>query len=295
LVLILGSIWQYGASRSPIIQTIICNALLICFALGLYLFLALPGLKYQMIILFLAIAILVTEKSRISFFLFAPGVIAYLYHDKRVIGLKTLALAVITMVVLCVFVGIIRMGGEMSDLRQLFMPILWETIYGSYPLLNAINIEIHENVSYYMYGLSYLVDPIINAFPRILVENKDEIVFLQQWRDVHMSFVPEASFSPVGGWWYGAELIMNFGFYGGIICHFFIGLAFAWLDRLRNLYFRYAVLGAIGCTFLTEQFYQSIRYLWESFIFVFLFLVFLNLLFSKRPENVTYKRTFIKP
>jgi len=106
-----------------------------------------------------------------------------------------------------------------------------------------------------LYGLTYLVDPIIYLLPKGI---RDEHLFIQLSVG---NYIGLERFAPLGGFFWIAEAIANFGFLGGAIVGSLYGYFLAKLecDQRNGGYYSIFVIAAIGCLLSKYNFANGIK------------------------------------
>jgi len=125
------------------------------------------------------------------------------------------------------------LGGNSTLAEKVFGPVMVEGTMGDYSALQSLDSILNGGKSYlhFTYGFSYLIDPISWFLPTGDLRNK--LTFFQHWVDGITPYLREP-YSPMGGFYYGAEATAAFSYAGPAIVTLMFGLWLVWMERNKN-------------------------------------------------------------
>lgn len=179
------------------------------------------------------------------------------------------------------------LSGNSTAVEKVFAPVMIEGTMGDYSALQSLNSIMNGGKSYlhFTYGLSYLIDPISWFFPTGDLRNNYS--FFQHWVDGITPYLQE-NYSPMGGFYYGAEATAAFSYAGPAIVTLCYGLWLVWLERNKNRFrmLYIASLPTLGLIFVKAIFGNLVKiFIIQLMMILFIVLVFrLAQLFSIKPR-----------
>lgn len=148
----------------------------------------------------------------------------------------------------------IILSNHHSVLGKLVVPVSVEGTMGAYGSLQAIYaVEHNANHGHYTYGASYIIDPLALLLPRGKL--RDEGQLLLSWENrVYMGI--QGDFTPMGGFYYEAEAVAAFSYFGPAIITTIFAFVLVWMERNKNRHnLLYLVWAAtIGVLFVKATF-----------------------------------------
>lgn len=141
--------------------------------------------------------------------LISSGVIYY-YTYKKISFIRFLKIGIIALVIIG-FVGYFRnaknaLFSNWGEIKSFILgkALSLEMFYDSYTVLTTTFAVMYSKIGY-LYGLG-LIDSLIFIVPRVLIPNKDNLLYTSKWIQANNSVV---NISPVGGLNLAAQNIMN--------------------------------------------------------------------------------------
>jgi hypothetical protein len=198
-------------------------------------------------------------------------IITYLWLKINSISLKNLIFIILITLVLLLIRSYQLNSNEL--LQGISDSIEAEGIYGSYNALQFLDF-FNNNPDNKIYGLSYILDPFIYLLPRDL---RNEKLFLQISINSYSSIEP---INLMGGFYWVAESIANFGIYGSIIVGFFYGYITAKFEKFKDHDSIYTLLLIASMTCLLAK--SSFANLCKISLFYVLYFYVLRLIFLKK-------------
>lgn len=154
---------------------------------------------------------------------------------------------------------------------SIYASVQVEAFLASYTLLQTVSIT--KDTGYYLYGLSYLIDPIIyTIFPGGL---RDEFLTFSYFFN---SDVTTEKFAPMGGFYYVTESYANFGLFGAAIICIVYAYIFRKFENTSKKKEFYGIAIIAGFSSIAAKVYFSnavkvtIAYVFFAFIIKILFI-----------------------
>ena len=224
--------------------------------------------KWALFILITQVVLMVFDGGRTTFFGLA---VAYAWLlSKNGVNLKMSQAGYLFLFgVLLLATRAFVLGGDLID--GMASSVVAEGIFAGYTALQMGDYILGGGGL--LYGLTYLLDPIIYILPKGMRED-----YLLLATQSISNYVGKENFAPLGGFFWIAETIANFGFFGGAIVGSVYGYALARLENGRGVagYYRIFVIAAFGA--LLSKFYlalavkTAIFYIGAAFIIRYTFL-----------------------
>jgi|GEM_PF-2695161 len=172
-------------------------------------------------------------------------------------------------------------------------PFVIESVFSSYPGIAVIKMWQNNEIKYYNFFGSYIVDPIMIFVPQFIFVkedvNKVGYNILGKWEADHGG---RGKISPQGAYYYIAEAMEAAGAWGVLIIAAAYGLICVWMEKNRygNLlaqYTYYNFVGTFGFGYVKNQFAWCFRYFVQNMLIAVLFLLVFTVFWggAKRLKN----------
>lgn len=217
-------------------------------------------------VFFINVVVMLFDGARTTFLGLALGYLFILHRSGLRLGLKKNTLILIVLF----FIPAARALALSSDfLSAMVASFAAESTMGGYTSLQGVEATINGGA---LFGLSYVLDPIIYLLPRALRDGN--MLFFNHIA----SYLYGEDFAPLGGFYYIAEAYSNFYEFGGVIVAgvFAILLRMAESVKIKNYYLGLIFVATFGATFCKVYFANEVKvflvFLFFSFVFKKLFL-----------------------
>lgn len=175
--------------------------------------------------------------------------------------------------------------GDTSVLAKIFAPVMIEGTMGAYCSLQSLSAILKGGHPSYTFGLSYVLDPFVWFVPT--GSTRDSLSFFQHWVDSISGTLAEP-YSPMGGFYYGAEATAAFSYAGPAIVTSVYGIFLVWIERnkntLRILYV--TAIPTLGILFVKTIFGNLVKMFLIQFGFVLCFAVAAKLRAVLERQNI---------
>ena len=115
---------------------------------------------------------------------------------------------------------------------RVIAPVSVEGMMGAYPSLQSIYAISHGQHPAYTYGSSYCVDPFFWLLPQ--GHMRDQLSFLQGWVRSILPAVPDTQFAPMGGFYFLAEAVAAFSYFGPALVTACFAFALVSIENRKN-------------------------------------------------------------
>lgn len=235
--------------------------------------------KWIMFILLTQVALMFFDGGRTTFF---GLIVAYAWIlSKNGINLKLYQVGYLILFALLLLASRALVLGE-GLIDGMVSSLVAEGIFAGYTGLQMADYV--RRGGDFLYGITYLFDPIIYLLPKGTREN-----YLFFFTSSVANYSGQESFGPLGGFFWIAEAITNFGIFGGAIVGSMYGYLLAKLEfgHNGNDFYRMSIIAALGCLlakyYLANGVKIAIFYLGAAFIIK---IVFLKRRYAARPAKV---------
>lgn len=232
--------------------------------------------KELILIFILNVIVMFVDGARTTFLGLLLGYLFILYKKGVRFSLKTSFLIILGVMLLPAARAIVMSSDNF--LSDFISSIVIESTFGGYTSLQGVYATQNSN---YLFGLSYLLDPIIYLLPKDFRENH---LFFNELMNINNLKGDE--FAPLGGFYYIAETYSNFGVFGGAIVGGIFGYILRKLESTDKNLFIIALIfiSTFGATFAKQNFANEFK-----IFFVFLiFSYFIRKIFvyKIKPNNI---------
>lgn len=209
--------------------------------------------KWAWALMGMHVVLMLIDNSRLTFLpilLFTLIILNSSVKGKR--KRKVYALAFLG-IALSIFVRAVLGPNQGDRVAQAIAPIVVEGGLGDYATLQSIYIMKHGTQSNFLYGSTYILDPLAWLAPQGPL--RDSVSQLHGYTEANSKFLTE-NYAPWGGYYYLAEAVLNFGYLGPVL----VTTAFAFVlvivernkNRMRMLYV--AFVPTLGILFVKSIF-----------------------------------------
>ena len=155
-------------------------------------------------------------------------------------------------------------------------------MYGSYMCLQAYDLILNRDVMSPMWGVNYLIDPVVFLLPRAffvaLDLEKDFATVFGSWQQVANPFLEE-NFAPYGGFFFVAEAFIALPFLGPIFIAGVLGAVTARFERKaedgRWERFRYMLfISGFFIVFIKHHFSGATHFYFVTCLFAYIITAF---------------------
>jgi hypothetical protein len=266
---------------------------------GLFLFyMLIKPKKAGLVLLFLLFcASTVIYGGRLYLAILAASLFFYLYNSGA-IKLRHIFVLFIAMVLLLNVTVLVR-SGLASKADKLYgymlMPIFAESVFSSYPGFAVTKMWANNEIKYYTYFGSYVVDPLMMFVPQVVFKQdavaKEGYNVLGDWEAAHGG---RASITPQGAYYYLAEAMEAAGVYGIVIVSAGFAFLCVFMEKLRfrgriGEFIYYSFVGTFGFGFVKNQFSWCFRYFFQNIFAVLIFIAVFTL-FWEGARNYKLRR-----
>lgn len=159
----------------------------------------------------------------------------------------------------------IILSKQAGFIENLMAPVAVEGSMGAYPSLQAIYAVQHHANNGYTYGASYLVDPLVELLPKGDLRDKGQS--LTNWEHGIDLGIPD-KFAPMGGFYYQAEAVAAFWYFGPLLITSLYAASLVWMERTKNrhLLFYLVWAGTIGVLFVKINFANTFKIFLTQFL-----------------------------
>ena len=206
--------------------------------------------KEIFIIFGLNVVVMLIDGARTTFFGLILGYLYIIYRKGYNISFSK-NIFIVLLILLLPAIRALVLGG--SFINDFIAGITIESTMGGYTAMQAVYAT--DKVGY-IYGASYVLDPIIYMLPKFL---RDDLLLFPQ--HVNFNNLSGEDFSPMGGYYYIGEVYSNFGILGGVI----IGAGYGYiLKKIENIKPKYVMLSiffvsTFGATFAKQNFANEFK------------------------------------
>lgn len=134
-------------------------------------------------------------------------------------------------IALSIFVRAVLSSNRDDRVTQAIAPVVVEGGLGDYATLQSIYIMKHGAQSSFLYGSTYILDPLAWLVPQGSV--RDSFSQLQNYTKTNSNLLAE-NYAPWGGYYYLAEAVLNFGYLGPVIATTAFAFMLVIVDRNKN-------------------------------------------------------------
>jgi len=246
----------------------------IVFSYGKYCFIAMALLfmylrkskPYEMFFIFVTqVALMMVDGGRTTFFGFLVAA-AWIWHQNGGVVKKK-------HYVFCVLALFAILSARAIVLNQNFVDAIVgsvgiEAYFASYTLLQSVSIV--DKTHQILYGLTYLLDPIIYLLPSGIRD--DHLILLKFAGAGHT----DELYAPMGGFYYAAEAYANFGVIGPSLIAFFYAFLFRYFER-QVKYYRFVgiiFIASFASTASKVNFANGLKVFLVYLLFILVFRLF---------------------
>lgn len=236
---------------------------------GIYVFfLVTYGFNFRTKIMFLSyVILLLVEQSRWYFFSVLIVTLFYIQNNGKISGKQVVVVSTVFFVILS-YIGLYRVGFEVSNISMLWLPFFIEGDFGSYMILQTYDIIFNSNISFVTLFSDYIVDPIIYFIPFSFFElfniTNDSYRIFQNFISEHQPYLQE-KYAPAGGFNYIAQASSAIPFFGPLLVTYVLARVTVVIEinkyksKFRELTY-YLYSSGFFFVFIKTMFDMTIRY-----------------------------------
>ncbi|MBP1018859.1 hypothetical protein J8628_18260 [Serratia fonticola] len=222
-----------------------------------------PFSKKMVLMLFiLNVAVMLVDGARTTFLGFLIGYLFILYRSGLRMKFSHSALILIALFCIPAARAIVLDGNDFWG--NFIAGISAEATMGGYTALQGVDATLHGGI---MWGVSYVLDPIIYLLPREMREGN-----LYFFNHV-FNYLYGENFSPLGGFFYISEAYSNFSIFGGFIIAGIYGYILRKFESCSGRFFYISLMfmATYGATFAKVNFANEFKIFITFLFFSFLF------------------------